>query len=64
MITKAIKHSPFFHEAADKNRTIYDIIRSESTCTDIQYYDAINSVNEVYNTFISDLKALTSKNNK
>lgn len=64
MITKAIKHSPFFHEAADKNRTIYDIIRSESTCTDIQYYDAINSVNEVYNTFISDLKVLTSKNNK
>ncbi|EKA5635914.1 ParA family protein [Vibrio navarrensis] len=61
MITKAIKHSPFFHEAAEKNRTIYDIIRSESTCTDIQYYDAVNSVNEVYNTLISDVKALTSK---
>lgn len=64
MITKAIKHSPFFHEAAEKNRTIYDIIRTESTCTDKQYYDAINSVNEVYNTFISELKVLTSRSNR
>ncbi|EKO3611900.1 ParA family protein [Vibrio metschnikovii] len=63
MIIKPIKHSPFFHEAAEKHRTIYDIIRTESMCTDIQYYDAINSVNEVYNTFISELRTFSSKQN-
>lgn len=63
MIITPIKHSPFFHEAAEKHRTIYDIIRSESMCTDIQFYDAINSVNEAYNTFIASLRTFASKQN-
>ncbi len=62
MITKAIKHSPLFLEAAEKSRTIFDILPSETTCTDRQFYDARDSVNEVYNTFISELKVLASKN--
>lgn len=61
MITKSIKHSPFFHEAAEKNRTVFDIIKSESTCTDIQFSDAVDSVKDVYNTFISELKVIASK---
>tara|TARA_Y100000588_G_C14258870_1_gene926709 strand:+ start:2230 stop:3498 length:1269 start_codon:yes stop_codon:yes gene_type:complete len=61
MITKPIKHSPFFQEAAEKNRSIFDIIKTESMCTDIQYHDAITSVTEVYSTLISEIKVLSSK---
>lgn len=61
MITKTIKHSPFFHEAAEKSRTIYDIIKTESDCTDIQYNDAISSTDDVYKTFIAELKVVATK---
>lgn len=64
MIPKSIVHSSLFLEVAEMNRSIFDILKTESNCTDIQFDDAISSVNDVYRTFIDELKVLASKNNE
>lgn len=61
LLPKPISHSPLFLEVADLNRSIYDITKSESKCTSIQFEDAISSVNAAYSTFIDELKMLASK---
>ncbi|WP_337913638.1 ParA family protein [Vibrio cholerae] len=61
LIPKPIVHSPLFLEVAEMNRSIYDITKSESTCTSIQFDEAVSSVNAVYNSFIDELKVLASK---
>lgn len=61
MIPKAISHSPLFLEVAEMNRSIFDILKTESTCTDIQFDEAISSVNSVYHTLINELKVIASK---
>lgn len=63
MIPKSIAHSSLFLEVAEMNRSIFDILKSESHCTDIQFDDAVSSVNDVYRTFIDELKVLASKSN-
>jgi cellulose biosynthesis protein BcsQ len=61
MFTTPIKHSPLFLEAAAMNRTIFDIGKTESTCTSLQYETAHNSVKEVYNNLINEIKVLAAK---
>ncbi len=61
MIVKPIKHSPLFLEASHLNRTIFDIKPSESTCTQLQYENAISSVNDLYVSFIDEIKVNSVK---
>ncbi|ANS88169.1 ParA family protein (plasmid) [Vibrio scophthalmi] len=61
MFTTPIKHSPLFLEAASMNRTIFDIRKTESTCTSLQYETACSSVREVYSNFINELKVIAAK---
>ncbi|WP_299143230.1 ParA family protein [uncultured Vibrio sp.] len=61
LIPTAINHSPLFLEAAGQNCTIYDIKKSESRCTALQYDEAIYSSNAVYKTVIGELKRKTFK---
>ncbi len=61
LIPKPIAHSPLFLEVAELHRSIYDISKSESKCTSIQFEEAISSVNAVYTSFIDELKVLASK---
>ncbi len=56
MIVAAIAHSPLFLEAATLNRTIYDIKKSESNCTSLQFDEAISSSNNVYKCVIGEIK--------
>lgn len=61
MFTTPIKSSPLFLEAASMNRTIFDIRKTESLCSALQYDAAQGSVKEVYRTFISELKVIAAK---
>jgi cellulose biosynthesis protein BcsQ len=61
MFTTPIKHSPLFLEAASMNRTIFDIRKTESSCTALQYENACSSVKDVYRNFISELKVIAAK---
>jgi cellulose biosynthesis protein BcsQ len=61
MFTMPIKHSPLFLEAASMNRTIFDIRKTESTCTSLQYESAHTSVKDVYRNFINDLRVIAAK---
>lgn len=56
LIVTPIAHSPLFLEAAMLNRTIYDIKKSESNCTSMQFDEAINSSDKVYQTIITEIK--------
>ncbi len=56
LIVTPIAHSPLFLEAATLNRTIYDIKKSESNCTAMQFDEAINSSDKVYQTIITEIK--------
>ncbi len=61
LIVSPINHSPLFLEAASLNRTIYDIKKSESKCTSIQYDDAIGSSDKAYKSFIDEIKIKAAK---
>lgn len=61
LIPTAINHSPLFLEAAAQNCTIYDIKKSESRCTALQFDEAIHSSNAVYKTIIGEIKRKTFK---
>lgn len=56
LIVAPIAHSPLFLEAATLNRTIYDIKKSESNCTAMQFDEAVSSSNKVYQTIITEIK--------
>lgn len=61
LVVSPIYHSPLFLEAASLNRTIYDIKKSESNCTSMQYDEAISSSNKAYKAFIDEIKIKATK---
>ncbi|CAH7030802.1 MULTISPECIES: ParA family protein [unclassified Vibrio] len=61
LVVSPIYHSPLFLEAASLNRTIYDIKKSESNCTAMQYDEAISSSNKAYKAFIDEIKIKATK---
>ena len=60
-LTATIKHSDAFVAAADLNRSVLDIMKSEEICSDKQFDIAVNSVNSAYEQFISEIKVIAAK---
>lgn len=60
-MTATIKHSDAFVAAADLNRSVLDIMKSEDICSDKQFDIAVNSVNAAYDQFIVEMKVVAAK---
>ena len=60
-LTASIKHSDAFVAAAELNRSVLDIMKSEEICTDKQFDLAVDSVNSAYDQFISEIKTIAAK---
>ena len=60
-MTATIKHSDAFVAAADLNRSVLDIMKSEDICSDKQFDIAVNSVNSAYDQFIVEMKVVAAK---
>ncbi len=61
LLSTAIRHSEAFVAAAERNRTILDIKKSEQVCSGKQFDLAMTSVNAVYHQFITEIKQLAAK---
>ncbi|EMD1178585.1 ParA family protein [Vibrio harveyi] len=61
LLSTAIRHSEAFVAAAESNRTVLDIKKSEQVCSGKQFDLAVTSVNAVYHQFITEIKQLSGK---
>ena len=61
LLSTAIRHSEAFVAAAESNRTVLDIRKSEQICSGKQFDLAMTSVNAVYHQFITEIKQLAAK---
>lgn len=61
LLSTAIRHSEAFVAAAESNRTVLDIKKSELVCSGKQFDLAMTSVNAVYHQFITEIKQLATK---
>ncbi|MGF1878477.1 ParA family protein [Photobacterium frigidiphilum] len=61
LLSTAIRHSEAFVSAAESNRTVWDIRKSEQLCSGKQLDLALTSVNAVYHQFITEMKQLATK---
>ncbi|GEM77505.1 ParA family protein [Vibrio sagamiensis] len=61
LLSTAIRHSEAFVAAAESNRTVLDIKKSEQVCSGKQFDLAMTSVNAVYHQFITEIKQLATK---
>lgn len=61
LLSTSIRHSEAFVAAAESNRTVLDIRKSEQVCSGKQFDLAMTSVNAVYHQFITEIKQLATK---
>nr|WP_318479651.1 ParA family protein [Photobacterium leiognathi] len=61
LLSTAIRHSEAFVAAAESNRTVLDIKKSEMVCSGKQFDLAMTSINAVYHQFITEIKQLAGK---
>lgn len=61
LLSTSLRHSEAFVAAAESNRTVLDIKKSELVCSGKQFDLAMTSVNAVYHQFITEIKQLATK---